>query len=208
MKRGMNQTDIAGLILTGGRSTRMGLDKPTLMLAGQRMWHWAANALRPLVDAIFLVGAIDGLTADAPVSIIADNPSGLGPLGGLATGLERSGKTHHLVVAVDYPLVRPELLQLLLRRAPGHLAVCGRSGLYLEPLVGYYHSDCAAAARAMLAEGELRTHLLFKRVASLILNEEEYEQVDPNRMSQFNVNTPADASRADELLRRDSTRTS
>ncbi|MBI5868393.1 MAG: molybdenum cofactor guanylyltransferase [candidate division Zixibacteria bacterium] len=175
----MNQSEVAGIILTGGRSTRMGLDKATLSLAGRPMCQWVADALRPLVDRIILVGAIPGLDVAVPLSLVVDNPPGFGPLGGLATGLEASGKSHHLVVAADYPLVRPELLRLLLNKAPGHLAVCGRTELFLEPLVGYYHSGCAPVARAMLAEGELRTHLLFKRVASHVLSDEEYEMVDP-----------------------------
>jgi len=47
----------------------------------------------------------------------------------------------------------------------------------------------------MLAEGEIRTHKLYERVRSHILNDEEYDSVDPDRLSQFNVNTPDDLER-------------
>jgi molybdopterin-guanine dinucleotide biosynthesis protein A len=120
----------------------------------------------------------------------------------LATGLEKSGKTHHLVVAADYPLIRPDLLDLLLRKSPGRMAVCGRSGQFLEPLIGYYHSSSSPVARAMLAEGEVRAYRLVERVTSYVLSDSEYERADPDRLSQINVNTPADLGRVEEILQK------
>ena len=163
----MDPRTIAGIILTGRHSTRMGNDKATLELSGGPMWRRVASVLQPFIDRILLVGAIDGLMADPPITIVPDNPPGLGPLGGLATGLENSGRTHHLVVAADYPLIRPELLDLLLRKSPSQMAVCRRSGQFLEPLIGYYHSSCAPVARAMLAQREVRTFRLIERVTSV-----------------------------------------
>jgi molybdopterin-guanine dinucleotide biosynthesis protein A len=199
----MDPRTISGIILTGGRSTRMGNDKATLELSGVPMWRHVASVLQPFVDRILLVGAIDDLMADPPITIVPDNPPGLGPLGGLATGLEKSGKTHHLVVATDYPLIRPDLLDLLLRRSPGRMAVCGQSGQLLEPLIGYYHSSCAPVARAMLAEGEVRTYRLIERVTSYVLSDSEYERADPGRLSQINVNTPADLRLVAEIMQRE-----
>ena len=46
---------VAGLILCGGRSTRMGRDKATLDLNGKPLWHYAREALEPLVGVIIFI---------------------------------------------------------------------------------------------------------------------------------------------------------
>jgi len=186
---------LAGLVLTGGKSQRMRRDKATLVVGERSLWRMAADVLASQVDTVYLVGAVASLNNTDPYRLLPDDPPGFGPLGGIATGLEQSGYTHHLVLAVDYPLIRHELLQLIGDRATGVQAVCGRSHEFLEPLVAYYHADCAAVIRRMLAEGEIRTHKLYERVRSHILNDEEYDSVDPDRLSQFNVNTPDDLER-------------
>ena len=48
----------------------------------------------------------------------------------------------------------------------------------------------------MIAEGEVRTRMLYERVPSVILDANEYDAVDPRRLSQINVNTPKDLKRA------------
>jgi len=192
----ISRSELAGLVLVGGKSMRMGCDKATLQLAGKPLWEIAVSTLEPLVDSVILVDS--GSTRQIPCScrVLTDDPPGNGPLGGLATGLEQSGYQHHLVMAVDYPLVQSALLQLLLARAADAWAVCGRSSLYLEPLLAYYNAACAPVMRRMIAEGELRTHVLYEQVPAVILTGDEYDGADPRRLSQFNVNTPEDMKRA------------
>jgi molybdopterin-guanine dinucleotide biosynthesis protein A len=174
----------------------MGRDKATLRLAGTPLWEIVASTLEPLVDSVILVNSGSAYFSTCSCRQLTDDPPGNGPLGGIVTGLEQSGYQHHLVMAVDYPLVQPALLRLLLARAAGVWAVCGRSATFLEPLLGYYNAACAPVIRRMLAEGELRTHMLYERVPSVILEMGEYEGADPRRLSQLNVNTPEDMERA------------
>lgn len=194
------KSEVAGLVLIGGRSERMGTDKAMLQLAGKPLWEIAAATLRSLVDRILLLGPPPA-GSQVPYATLEDDPPGYGPLGGIATGLEKSGCEHHLLLAVDYPLVQPALLQLLLEKSVDAWAVCGRSASFLEPLVAYYNAACAPVAREMLDEGELRTRELFKRVPAAIVTDAEYDGVDPKRLSQVNVNTQADMERVVALHR-------
>jgi molybdopterin-guanine dinucleotide biosynthesis protein A len=224
------KSTIAGLILTGGKSSRMGQDKATLEIGDLPLWRIAIDILEPLTDKVILVGQIPSLANTAPYTMLADSPPGLGPLGGLATGLERSGYEHHLVLAVDYPLARPALFRLLLEQANQAKAVdqanavdqadavdqakavdqadavdqtnavCGRSRDHLEPLVAYYHASCADVIRAMIAENEIRTRKIFDRVKSRVLTAAEYDTVDPERLSQLNVNTPVELEHVRRLF--------
>lgn len=189
----------AGIILTGGRSTRMGQDKALLAFGGRPLWQIAAGILEPFVGTTIFAGAVPGFDPPPPYRIVVDDPPGCGPLGGIVTGLAASGSAHNLVLAVDYPFVLEAYIGSLLSHAGDAMAVCGRSERFLEPLVGYYHAGCVPVIRRMLAEGEVRTHKLFEQVPSVILTAEEMDAVDPERLSHRNLNSPDDLSRA--LLR-------
>lgn len=198
---GIASRDIAGLILIGGRSERMGQAKALVELAGIPLWRRAVKSLTPFVSDIVFLGTVTGFAPPPPFRQIADNPSGIGPLGGLVAGLEQSGFEHHLLLAVDYPLVSPTFLQSLCDRAEGYEAVCGMNGEFVEPLVGYFHADCAPVIRRMLHEGELRTHRLIGWVKNLVISEAEMLKIDPSKSTYFNVNTPSDLLEAETRLR-------
>jgi molybdopterin-guanine dinucleotide biosynthesis protein A len=174
----------------------MGCDKALLPLGGKPLWQISADILAPFTETILFVGQIPGFSPPPSYSLFPDMPPGQGPLGGIATGLEASGYERNLIMAVDYPFVRPALLKLLLARSEGVQAVCGRSQSCVEPLIAYYHSDCAPVIRSMLAEGESRTHNLYDRVPSAILDDAEVNAADPKRISYIDLDSPDDLARA------------
>lgn len=192
---------MAGLVLIGGRSERMGRPKVLVELDGIPLWRRAVDALAPFVRDIVFLGSVTDFAPPPPFRQIADNPSGIGPLGGLVAGLEQSGFRHHLLLAVDYPLVPPEFLRAIRDRAEGYEAVCGMNGGFVEPLVGYYHAECAPVIRQMLLEGDSRTHRLIGRVKNLVISEAEMLKIDPSKSAYFNVNTPSDLLEAETRLR-------
>lgn len=194
-------SDIAGLVLIGGQSTRMGRPKALVELAGIPLWQCAINSLAPHVNEVLMVGHVPRLSPPTWLRIVDDAFPNVGPLGGLVAGLEESGYEHHILLAVDYPLVRRGFFERLRERTDSVLAVCGQTDEALEPLVGYYHRNCAVTIRTMLGEGETRTFRLFKRVRSNVISTDEIAKIDPAKWSHFNVNTPADLIEAESRLR-------
>ncbi len=194
------KTDIAGLILIGGESTRMGRPKALVELGGIPLWRRAVETLRPRVSYILLIGDVPGFSPPSDCRQVSDARRGQGPLGGLLAGLVESGVEHNLLLGVDYPLVRGEFIDLLLGFTDSSLAVCGKTSEALEPLVAYYHRDCMAAIRTMLAEGETHAFRLFDRVPSSVIPASEMAKIDPAKWFHFNVNTPADLSEAESRL--------
>ncbi|MEW5875464.1 MAG: molybdenum cofactor guanylyltransferase [Candidatus Zixiibacteriota bacterium] len=188
--------EVAGIILTGGQSSRMGFAKALLPLGGRPLWRIAADIISPHVATTIFVGEVPGFAPPPPYELYPDLPSGKGPLGGIATGLEVSGFENNLVLAVDYPFIQTAYLELLLARCGDARAVCGRSGPHLEPLIAYYHSDCAPVIRRMLQDDESRPHRLFDLVPSVILSEDEIDTADPRRRSFINLNSPDDLANA------------
>lgn len=105
---------MAGLLLTGGASRRMGTDKARLVLNGESLAARAARVLSTVCDPVVEVGpGVSGLPA------VQEDPSGAGPLVALLAGVGALGRPRSvLLLACDMPFVEPPLLELLADR-PG-----------------------------------------------------------------------------------------
>ena len=111
---------VSGIILAGGRSSRMGVDKASLELAGVTMLQRSVDRLAPAVDMLVLVAApgrpLPPVTTGLPVEVVEDPVEGEGPLVGIAAGLEACRSTAAVVVAVDMPFVDARLVRALVER--------------------------------------------------------------------------------------------
>jgi molybdenum cofactor guanylyltransferase len=142
---------VAGLLLTGGASRRMGTDKALLEVGGQRLVDRAATALGAVADPVLEVGpGWSGLPA------VREDPPGSGPLAAVATGvaaLRAAG--HHgpvIVLAVDMPRVSVALLRRLAERAGPATAVPRADG-HPQVLCARYGPEALAAVDRLLAAG-------------------------------------------------------
>lgn len=110
--------DITGLVLAGGQARRMGgVDKGLVPLAGRPMIAHVLAALRPQVGAI-LVNANRHPDEYAAFGypLVADRHEGfLGPLAGLAAGLDAADTEYVVTVPCDSPLLGPDLVARLAR---------------------------------------------------------------------------------------------
>jgi molybdopterin-guanine dinucleotide biosynthesis protein A len=191
-----------GLVLAGGPGTRMGGGKPQRELAGRSLAQRAHAALAAVCPRV-LVAAQDLLPlAGLPATLLRDRWPGQGPLNAIITAFLDSRAPALLVLAVDLPLVRRPLLELLaagpeadLARAP--VGPRGRP----EPLLAYYHRDALPAARRLFQRGERRTRLLLEAVGARLLEPDQTARADPEGLSFLNVNYPEDLDRALRLGR-------
>jgi molybdopterin-guanine dinucleotide biosynthesis protein A len=105
------------------------------------------------------------------------------------TGLAVSDDEWHLTLACDLPLVRPKLLELIVREASGVDAVVPRSGGRLHPLLAAYARSCLAPARASLRAGRRAMTALIDQVQVRFIEEAQLREADPDLASFANVNT-------------------
>jgi len=108
-----NKNHITGIILAGGKSSRMGTDKGFVLYKNKSFIQHIIEALQPLVDEIIIVSNnpdydIFGLKR---VSDLIENA---GPLAGVYTGLDYSETENNLVISCDVPLINSETLTLLI----------------------------------------------------------------------------------------------
>jgi molybdenum cofactor guanylyltransferase len=192
---------MTGLILVGGQSERMGRAKAMLTFRGETFFARTVSLLQGFCRQIIVVSRLEQPRPDTPgIKIINDEVPGLGPLGGLVTGLAASGDDWHLVLACDLPLLKPEILQLLIDNTPGVAAVVPRALGRLQPLAAAYSQACLTPAREALTVGKRSVTALLDRVPVKLLEEAVLRRADEELLSFVNINTEQDYQ---DLLRRE-----
>jgi molybdopterin-guanine dinucleotide biosynthesis protein A len=138
---------IAGVLLTGGASRRMGTDKAALVYGGETLAARAARVLAAVCDPVVEVGP--GHTRHRAV---VESPAGAGPLAALVAGADSLGADVVLLLACDMPFVEPPLLQLV-ADWPGDDAVVPVAAGKRQYGCARYGSDALHRARRLLAGG-------------------------------------------------------
>ena len=176
-------SSLSGIVLCGGLSRRMGIDKAWLPWNGETFLSRAVEILRPLVKEVIVV-ARPG--QDLPVTsacVVRDRILGAGPLGGLEAGLAAMGTHHGMVVACDMPGLNPRLLKAMAALAPDwDLVIPHAFGSY-QPLHAIYAKSVQPVVAGLLARGELRIHALVDRVKTRVLDELFIRTCDPSGRS-------------------------
>lgn len=191
----------SGIVLAGGRSTRMGADKASLTIRNISLLDRAVALLEPLVDDVIVVTRAQERTAGR-VRVVADEIRDRGPMAGLLTGLHAVRHPEALVVPVDLPLLPPAFLKYLAESSYGWDITVPRWRDGIEPLVGVYAVRCAPLMAAALrsGQGSMQDFVTATEVPIRFLEEPEVRQFgDPARLF-FNVNTPEDARVVESLL--------
>jgi len=200
--------EAAGVVLAGGRSSRMGRPKGALEWHGSTLLHRTAALLaRTVGGPVLVVAAPDQELPELPprVEVVADPVEGLGPMQGLATGLaalhERAPVA--FVCSTDLPFLHPALVRRVLRgfADPEVDVVLPVARGYRQPLAAGYRTALAGLIERLLGEGDLRPGMLFRhcRVAQLddaALLTDELARHDPELDSLVNVNEPDDYAAA------------
>ena len=183
---------VTGIVLAGGVSRRMGVAKALLRVNGDTFLERAVSRLRGICARIIVSASPELDLPQLPeCTVVRDEAPDLGPLAGIIGGLAASSDDWHVVLACDLPLVRAEVLDLLVRRAKADEcdAVVPRAGGRLQPLVAAYSRRCLEPGRAALKGGKRAVAAMLDQVRAVVVEEAELREADPDLGSFFNVNT-------------------
>jgi molybdenum cofactor guanylyltransferase len=182
---------LAGVVLCGGRSIRMGIDKATIEVGGTTLLARAIARMSEVCDPVLIAPGEVSLDID-PLHIVPDAMPDAGPLGAIVSALRRSPHPLLAVVAVDMPWIDPALLRFLAARiGDNDVALCQtRRGL--EPLHAVYSRTALPAAEAALHGVDLSLRGVIARLRTVLFTEEEWRAAGYSERFASNVNTPAD----------------
>jgi len=140
------------LLLAGGRSSRMGTDKSSLIIDGKPLWQHQIETLRATgAAAVVVAGPKDGPFAKLADKILEDDQPGLGPLSGIVSGLEWNPSPLLLVLAIDLPAMTPQFLTKLVKSATINCGVVPQGEQWFEPLAAVYPRQVLPLAEKHLA---------------------------------------------------------
>ena len=171
----IDKKQITGIILSGGKSSRMGTDKGFLMYAGKSFIEHSIEALRSLVSNIIIVSNNEEYDVFG-LKRIEDVIVNAGPLAGIYSGLKFSSTAYNLVLSCDIPLIKGQILERLINAIDVDAQVIqiesdGKS----MPLIALYKKSCEHTFLKLLNEGERRLQFAVNRchVKNVVLNKEE-----------------------------------
>ncbi|MGH3833476.1 MAG: molybdenum cofactor guanylyltransferase, partial [Pseudonocardiaceae bacterium] len=196
----------AGVVLAGGRSSRMGTPKAALEWHGSTLLRRTLGVLaRSIQGPLVVVRAPEQPLPEIPprVDVVADPERGLGPLQGIAAGLaalvDRAPAA--FVCSTDLPFLHPAFVRRVLSALTDDLdVVLPVARGYPQPLAAAYRVTLAPLVAELVAAGDLRPAFLLRhhRCRTLrlddaaLLADPELAAVDPALDSVVNVNSPED----------------
>ena len=190
---------ISGIILAGGKSRRLGMDKAFLRFRGQALIQHALGVMRALSDDVMVVANDQESYQHLGARLVGDVYPNGASLGGIYAGLLAARHPQGLVVGCDMPFLSLALLRYMISLAKAHDVVMPRYGTYLEPLHAIYHVNCLPKMRELIEAGQLRISEVFCNLPTRFVTEGEIALFDPDKLSFFNINTPEDLERAETL---------
>jgi molybdopterin-guanine dinucleotide biosynthesis protein A len=201
----MKATDIVGVILAGGLSTRMGGgDKPLLPLAGRPVLAHVIERLRPQVDRLIINANGDPARfASFRLPVIPDTLAGHpGPLGGILAGLRHARDSEAgaiVTVAGDTPFLPHDLVPRLVAAAAGGAAVARSRGC-MHPVEGRFPVGLADGLETFIHASPKRR--VVDWVSSIGAVPVDFPDDPIGYDPFFNVNTPDDLRAAAAILGR------
>jgi molybdopterin-guanine dinucleotide biosynthesis protein A len=181
---------ITGIILSGGKSVRMGENKAFIQIEGVPIIRRIYDLFNELFQEVIIVTNQKDLFSHFNSKIYSDLIPNKGALGGLYTGLFFSSFRYSFCVACDMPFLKKSLIQYLIENIKGEDVIIPRTIDGLQPLHAIYSKDCLDPIRMMIDEGKEKIIDLYHLVRVKIVEENDFLSLDPRRDSFINVNTP------------------
>jgi molybdopterin-guanine dinucleotide biosynthesis protein A len=192
---------IAGFVLAGGESSRMGRDKALLVLDGVPLVARAVALVETVAGTASVIGHPEKFRS-LQLAAIADDWPGAGPLGGIATALRASESPWSLVIACDMPYLTKAWLDFLVTFALSSQAdaVLPMNERGVEPLCGVYHKRCESAIWLALDRGTRKVTDGLAGVHMEHIEPAEWKAFDSAGLLFKNMNSPADYEEAKAML--------
>ena len=179
-------TDVTGVILAGGHSSRMGGNKALLPYRGGRFIEAIHRLLIDIFPEVILVTNNPEQYTFLPCRKVPDLFEGMGVLAGIHSGLHHSSSPAIFAVACDMPYLVEGLIRHMASRADAGGVLIPESPSGLEPLHAVYGKGCLAAIEATLLSGQRRIVSFFDRINVSRMNVEQVACYDPSFVSFLN----------------------
>jgi molybdenum cofactor guanylyltransferase len=194
---------ITGIILAGGKSSRMGTNKALLTIEGKTVIERIVDQLDQIVDEIIVVTNHFHDYEFLQLPMAEDKRKGMGPLAGIEAGLNASTTERNLVVACDMPFISIDLGKYLLTLLDQYQAAVPENSGQLHPLFAAYRKDVLEAVSKSLNENQLRIRQLLQTIHVKIIKSELLDSlaISTEEIYFFNMNHPNEYHEAINIIK-------
>ena len=193
----LQDREVYGLILAGGRSTRMGEDKTKLVYHDQPQLEYLHDLMSKSLSKVF-ISARPNQSFDFTDDIITDQYESKGPINGILSAMNAHPNKSFLVLAVDLPFINEgTILKLLNERDPSKIATAfaTNASKLPEPLVALWEAE---------AYERLKTHHIENAMncpRKFLINEDIKLVFPDEDLELFNANLPEEFHKAKSMIR-------
>jgi molybdopterin-guanine dinucleotide biosynthesis protein A len=191
--------DATAVILTGGKSSRMGRPKALLPFDDEPLIAHIVRRLGRVFAETVVVAAPEQELPLLPVVLVRDQVAYRGPVSGIYHGLKAATKDVCFVTSCDAPFLNLALISHLLSQIVDWDVVAPFWQERFQPLHAVYRTKVAPLLKDQLERGELRPIFLYDKVRTRKIHEDEIRRLDPEGFSLLNMNSPADYDAALQL---------
>lgn len=191
----------SGVILAGGQSSRMKRNKAFVEWEGSPLIVKQVEKLRSIFPEVMIVVKEPALYTSLGVKVVKDLLPYSTPLTGIHSGLKNAHFPYIFVVACDMPFVDLNLAQYLASLAPGYDGVVPRVKGRYEPLFAVYGKSCLLEIESCLEKGIYKIIDFISRAKVRVVEEASLKAYADMEKVFFNVNTPQDLMKAQEMVR-------
>ena len=192
---------ITGVILAGGLSKRYGQNKAFLEVGGIRLIDRITEGMQNIFKQLILVTNEKKGFEYLGIPIIEDLIKGLGPIGGIYTGLMSISDQAGFFVACDMPFINKQLVHYMVDIKGNHAAVVPSVANNIEPLHAIYAQSCLGPIRNLIDSKRYQVRLFYDQVPVLYVKEDEIRRfISPGRAF-LNINTPDEFAKIKSLMK-------
>ena len=178
-------SEVTSIILAGGKNLRLGRNKALEVIGGKTIIERVFERLEPISSQMVVVTswAQFDVELNLSVDVVADIYPGMGPLGGIYTGLTASISDVNIIAACDMPFLNTDLMHYMAEIIADYDAVVPRlSNQMIEPLHAVYSKKCLSSIDERLAAKKLSIHAFLDEVNVRYVEEEESRKIDPEHI--------------------------
>lgn len=180
---------ITGIILSGGKSSRMGSDKALLKIDDNDLLSRAIEVCQSVCTDI-IISSNNPKHEKTGHRIVPDEVQNCGPMGGIYSCLKKSATNWNFVLSVDAAFVEVEFIEFLMTEIGNFDALVPVHSAGKEPLIALYHRNCLPEIEEMLEVSDFKMRKLFSKINVKYVDAQYWVEKFPRLF--VNLNKPSD----------------
>ena len=166
----------SGVILAGGRSSRMKFNKAFAEIGGRPVIHIIIDKFSKLFDETIIISNEPQFYEQLGLDIYPDVYPRMGPVSGIHSGLYHARYDTAFISGCDVPFINMELVEYMVNNLGDYDSVVPEIDSYLQPLSAVYSRKCLPVLTACLENNKVKLIRIFEELNAKVLPRHELEK--------------------------------